>query len=133
MMNKYKILMNRVLNGTWPAAVALALAAAVTGCNKSSEPAGGGGTAGTTGSASPAAGDTIKVARLAKETGLFPVFEALGGEVSDVSKIRRRAPVEEYLKLQGRYRHLFAPERNQTMIARIQGIADRNIDRFGLL
>jgi pyruvate ferredoxin oxidoreductase beta subunit len=79
------------------------------------------------------AGDTIKVARLAKETGLFPVFEALGGEVSDVSKIRRRAPVEEYLKLQGRYRHLFAPERNQTMIARIQGIADRNIDRFGLL
>jgi len=69
MMNKYKILMNRVLNGTWPAAVALALAAAVTGCNKSSEPAGGGGTAGTTGSASPAAGDTIKVGEFASLTG----------------------------------------------------------------
>src|SRR5690349_19252375 len=44
-----------------------------------------------------AARDTIKVARLAKETGLFPVFEAERGQVSSVSTIRRQVGVEEFL------------------------------------
>ena len=35
--------------------------------------------------------DTIRIARLVKETGLFPVFEAEHGEVVGVSKIRRRS------------------------------------------
>src|SRR4029078_12044597 len=43
--------------------------------------------------------DTIEIARLAKETGLFPVFEAEDGEVVSVSKIRRPAPVEDSLEL----------------------------------
>ena len=47
--------------------------------------------------------DTIRVARLVKETGIFPVFEAEDGVVTSVSKIRRPVPVEEYLKLQKRY------------------------------
>jgi pyruvate ferredoxin oxidoreductase beta subunit len=41
--------------------------------------------------------------------------------------------VEEYLELQGRYRHLFKPERNETVLAKIQARADRNIEKFGLL
>jgi pyruvate ferredoxin oxidoreductase beta subunit len=77
--------------------------------------------------------DTIKVARLAMETGIFPVFEAEGGDVTSVSKIRRRVPVEEYLKLQRRFAHLFKPELQSDVIARIQARADRNIDRFGLV
>ena len=44
-----------------------------------------------------AAADTIRIARLARETGLFPVFEAERGEVVHVSKIRGRVPVENYL------------------------------------
>jgi pyruvate ferredoxin oxidoreductase beta subunit len=76
---------------------------------------------------------TIEVARLAKETGLFPVFEAIDGEVSSVSKIRRRRPVEEYLELQGRYKHLFKPTRREDVLAHIQATADRNIERYGLL
>src|SRR5215212_2700250 len=40
-----------------------------------------------------ASGDSIKVARLAKESGLFPVFEAEYGEVVSSQKIRRRVPV----------------------------------------
>jgi pyruvate ferredoxin oxidoreductase beta subunit len=82
---------------------------------------------------SSASGDTIKVARLAKETGLFPVFEATDGEVSVVGKIRHRRPVEDYLELQGRYRHLFHPTRREDVLAHIQAIADRNIARFGLV
>ncbi|MGI8335803.1 thiamine pyrophosphate-dependent enzyme [Actinomadura scrupuli] len=77
--------------------------------------------------------DTIRVARLAKESGLFPVFEAEHGEVVGASKIRRRVAVEEYLKLQGRYAHLFGDPPRTDVIARIQAMADRNIRRFGLL
>jgi pyruvate ferredoxin oxidoreductase beta subunit len=77
--------------------------------------------------------DTILIARLAKETGLFPVFEAEHGEVVSVSKIRRQAPVEEYLRLQRRFAHLFGDPPRTDVIERLQAIADRNIRRFGLL
>jgi pyruvate ferredoxin oxidoreductase beta subunit len=77
--------------------------------------------------------DTIRLARLVKETGLFPVFEAEHGEVVSVSKIRRPVPVEEYLKLQRRYAHLFGKDRRTDVIERLQRIADRNVRRFGLL
>lgn len=77
--------------------------------------------------------DTIKLARLARETGIFPVFEAENGEVTGVTKIRRRQPVEAYLRLQKRFAHLFGDPGRPDMIARIQAAADRNIARFGLL
>jgi pyruvate ferredoxin oxidoreductase beta subunit len=80
-----------------------------------------------------AAGDTIKIARLAKETGLFPVIEAEHGEVVSVSKIRRPVPVEEYLRPQRRFAHLFGDPPRTDVIAQIQAHADRNIRRFGLL
>jgi pyruvate ferredoxin oxidoreductase beta subunit len=80
-----------------------------------------------------ASADTIKIARLACETGLFPVFEAEAGDVTAVTKIRRRLPVEAYLRPQKRFAHLFEPEERRDVIARIQAGADRNIDRFGLL
>jgi pyruvate ferredoxin oxidoreductase beta subunit len=77
--------------------------------------------------------DTIRIARLAKETGLFPVFEAEHGEVVSVSKIRRQLPVEDYLRPQRRFAHLFADPPRTDVIAQIQEIADRNIRRFGLV
>jgi pyruvate ferredoxin oxidoreductase beta subunit len=77
--------------------------------------------------------ETVRLARLAKETGLFPVFEAEYGEVTGVSTIRRRVPVEEYLRAQGRFAHLFDPTPRTDVIARIAAVADRNIQRFGLL
>jgi pyruvate ferredoxin oxidoreductase beta subunit len=80
-----------------------------------------------------ASGDTIKVARLAAQSGLFPVFEAENGELTSVTPIRRRVPVTEYLRIQKRYAHLFRPAERTETIAAIQAIADRNISRFGLL
>ena len=77
--------------------------------------------------------DTIKLARLARETGLFPVFEAEHGEVTAVTKIRRRVPVTEYLKPQKRFAHLFGSPGQPQALARIQAGADRNIARFKLL
>ncbi len=77
--------------------------------------------------------DTVRLARLAKESGLFPVFEAEHGVVTGVSPIRRRVSVEEYLRPQGRFRHLFGQRPRPDVVARIQADADRNIERFGLL
>jgi pyruvate ferredoxin oxidoreductase beta subunit len=77
--------------------------------------------------------DTLRIARLAKETGLFPVFEAIDGEVTAVSKIRRQLPVEEYLRPQKRFAHLFGKPPRTDVIERIQAIADRNIRRYGLV
>ncbi len=77
--------------------------------------------------------DTIRLARLAIETGLFPLFEAENGEVTDVTPIRRKLPVEDYLKPQRRFAHLFHPGSNIEVLARIQNIADDNIERLSLL
>ena len=77
--------------------------------------------------------ETIRLARLARETGIFPVFEAERGEVTRVTKIRHRVPVDEYLRPQKRFAHLFGAAGHPDMLARIQDSADRNIRRFGLL
>jgi pyruvate ferredoxin oxidoreductase beta subunit len=77
--------------------------------------------------------DSIRIARLAKETGLFPVFEAEHGEVTSVSKIRHREPVQAYLEPQKRFAHLFGDNPRPDIVERIQAIADRNVERFGLL
>jgi pyruvate ferredoxin oxidoreductase beta subunit len=80
-----------------------------------------------------ASSDTIRIARLAKETGLFPVFEAERGEVTAVLKIRKRTPVEDYLRPQKRFAHLFGEQPRLDTIARIQAMADKNIRKYGLL
>jgi pyruvate ferredoxin oxidoreductase beta subunit len=77
--------------------------------------------------------DTVKVARMAVESGLFPLFEAEHGEVVDRTRIRHKVPAEAYLHLQKRFAHLFAPKRDEARIAAIQAAADRNIARFGLM
>ena len=76
---------------------------------------------------------SIKIARLATQSGLFPVFEAEDGDVTDVTKIRRPVPVEDYLRPQKRFAHLFSPVRRDDVIAQVQARADRNIQRFGLV
>jgi pyruvate ferredoxin oxidoreductase beta subunit len=77
--------------------------------------------------------DTIAVARAATQSGFFPVFEARDGVVTAVSPIRRRVPVDDYLRMQKRFAHLFTPIRNDAVIARLQAVADRNVARYGLM
>ncbi|BDC35770.1 MAG: pyruvate synthase subunit beta [Candidatus Methanoliparum thermophilum] len=73
---------------------------------------------------------TIEIAKLAVETGLFPIYEIEGGTLIKVKKIKNRKPVEEYLRLQGRYRHILKGFKDQLEI--IQEIADKNAEKFGL-
>jgi pyruvate ferredoxin oxidoreductase beta subunit len=80
--------------------------------------------------------DTVRLARLAHETGIFPVFEAEHGEVSSSLAIRRHTPVEEYLRPQKRFAHLFDQDggvKDPEVVAKLQALCDRNIERYGLL
>ncbi|MFH0780075.1 MAG: thiamine pyrophosphate-dependent enzyme [Parcubacteria group bacterium] len=77
--------------------------------------------------------DTIKVSRLAQQTGVYPVVEYENGRLVKADKVPKPAPkVEEYLKLQGRFKHLFKSEEGKKEIALIQAKADENIKKYGL-
>jgi pyruvate ferredoxin oxidoreductase beta subunit len=67
---------------------------------------------------------SVELARLAVETGIWPLKEAIYGEVAHTQIPRRFKAVEEYLKRQGRFRHLFEPKRDEEIIATIQGTVD---------
>jgi pyruvate ferredoxin oxidoreductase beta subunit len=77
---------------------------------------------------------TIEVARLAVETGFFPLVEIERGQITGVMQIREKKPVIDYLTVQGRFRHLLSdsPEAIEGR-AHLQAIADRNIEVYGLL
>jgi pyruvate/2-oxoacid:ferredoxin oxidoreductase beta subunit len=49
---------------------------------------------------------TIKISRLAVETGIFPLYEIEHGEKYTINHIPKWLPVEDYLKKQGRFSHL---------------------------
>jgi pyruvate ferredoxin oxidoreductase beta subunit len=72
--------------------------------------------------------ESVNIGRLAVKTGIWPLKEYIDGEVVHTRTPRERAPVEEYLQLQGRFAHLFEPQRNATLIAEIQSRVDRYWD-----
>ncbi len=70
--------------------------------------------------------DTIKLARMAVQTGYFPLYEIEDGEKYTMTvKIKDRKPIDEYLKLQGRFRHL-KPEN----VAHIQAEIDARLAKL---
>lgn len=61
----------------------------------------------------------IKVAKLAVETGIWPLYEVENRKFKINIKPKELKPVEEWLKIQGRFRHLFKPG-NESLIERIK-------------
>jgi pyruvate/2-oxoacid:ferredoxin oxidoreductase beta subunit len=49
---------------------------------------------------------TIQIAKLATETGVFPLYEIEAGEKYSLSRRHSVKPIKEYLSLQGRFRNL---------------------------
>jgi len=49
---------------------------------------------------------TIRIGRLAVETGIFPLYEMENGKYKLSIDLPQLRPVQDYLKLQGRFRHL---------------------------
>jgi pyruvate ferredoxin oxidoreductase beta subunit len=60
------------------------------------------------------------VAKLVLDTGIWPLKEAVHGQVRHTYIPERRHPVEEYLTTQQRFRHLFGPERQTEILDCIQ-------------
>jgi pyruvate ferredoxin oxidoreductase beta subunit len=77
---------------------------------------------------------SIEVARLAVQTGLFPIIELERGEVTAVMPIRNKKPVKDYFMTQGRFKHLLKDDyRAQKELEHLQALADHNIEVYGLL
>ena len=76
--------------------------------------------------------ESIKIARLALETGMFPLFEATDGAIVASTAIAEIKPVEEYLKTQRRFAHLFGKNAAPEAIEVLQKIANRNIQKYNL-
>ncbi|MFA5090695.1 MAG: thiamine pyrophosphate-dependent enzyme [Candidatus Omnitrophota bacterium] len=70
----------------------------------------------------------LQVAKMAVETGLYPMIEYENGSLAAVRKIQPK-PVEEYLKIQGRFKHLL---NDPGALKKIQEIADNNIQKYSL-
>jgi pyruvate ferredoxin oxidoreductase beta subunit len=69
--------------------------------------------------------ETVAIGKLAVQTGVWPLKEYADGKVIHTKIPRPRLPVEEYLVRQGRFRHLFAPQKNEKLLAEIQAHVDR--------
>ncbi len=77
---------------------------------------------------------TVEIAKSAVQTGYWPLYEVEDGVWRQTVKVMNRKPVVEFLKPQGRFKHLFAPG-NEALLAEVQTDVDRQWDalqsRFG--
>lgn len=71
---------------------------------------------------------TYQIAKLAVQTGLYPLIEYGNGQLAGVYKITPK-PVEEYLRPQRRFRHII---NNPEELVKIQEIANSNIQKYNL-
>ncbi len=67
---------------------------------------------------------TITMGKLAFETCIYPMYEVIGGKYI-VRKPAKKKPVEEYIKIQGRFKHL-----NDALVCRIQNDVDLAWERL---
>jgi pyruvate ferredoxin oxidoreductase beta subunit len=72
--------------------------------------------------------DAIEIGRLAVRTGIWPLKEYVDGRLVHTKSRRRGLGVEAYLERQDRFRHLFAPRRDDAAIAAIQARVDEYWD-----
>ena len=70
--------------------------------------------------------DTVEIGRLAVRTGLWPLKEYVDDRVVHTRVPSPRQPVEDYLRRQGRFAHLFVDGGPNPVVAAIQA----NVDRY---
>jgi len=75
---------------------------------------------------------TVEISRLAVLTGILPLYEVVDSEIVNIKKLAKRLPVEDYLKTQGRFSHLFKTDDGADVISKVQEMADKNAERYGL-
>ena len=77
---------------------------------------------------------SVQLGKLGHKTGLYPVVEYENGKLTNVMKIPGKpVKVEEYLKPQKRFKHLFKRPEGKKEIAEIQAMADENLEKYKLV
>jgi pyruvate ferredoxin oxidoreductase beta subunit len=70
--------------------------------------------------------ETVQIGKLAVKSGIWPLKEYSDGKVVHTKVPARRVPVERYLERQGRFAHLFRPERDEELLTQMQ----RRVDAY---
>jgi pyruvate ferredoxin oxidoreductase beta subunit len=73
--------------------------------------------------------DAITLCKIAVDTCYWPLYEVENGVTRITVKPREKKPITEFLKLQGRFKHMFAPE-NEWMLKQAQEYVDREWERL---
>jgi pyruvate ferredoxin oxidoreductase beta subunit len=68
--------------------------------------------------------ESVDIGKLAVKTGVWPLKEYVDGRVVHTKIPHPRLPVEEYLKKQGRFQHLFTPAGDAELLKEIQSRVD---------
>ncbi|MGA1865497.1 MAG: thiamine pyrophosphate-dependent enzyme [bacterium] len=71
----------------------------------------------------------IDLARLAVDTCFWPLYEIVDGKVHITYKPKEKKPLVDWLKLQGRFSHLFKPG-NEHILETLQKRVDRDWERL---
>ena len=81
---------------------------------------------------------TVDISKLAVETGMWILYEIEDGVLRITKRVNDRKPVEEYLKLQGRFKHLKEPEikkvqeRTNSEYRRMETLEDSKLKIWGI-
>jgi pyruvate ferredoxin oxidoreductase beta subunit len=67
----------------------------------------------------------VEIARLAVDTCYWPLFEVVDGRWALTYRPKEKKPLVEFLKAQGRFKHLFTPA-NEHILREMQDAVDRN-------
>jgi pyruvate ferredoxin oxidoreductase beta subunit len=68
---------------------------------------------------------TCEMGRMAADTCAWPLYEVVNGQYRITYRPKEKKPIAEWLKLQGRFRHLFKPE-NKPLLDEFQAVTDKN-------
>ncbi len=74
--------------------------------------------------------ETVEIGKLAVKTGVWPLKEYIDGKIAHTRVPRKRLPVEDYLKKQGRFAHLFDPHFQEEVVKETQGRVDAYWEEF---
>ncbi len=73
--------------------------------------------------------DTVEMAREAVEACFWPLYEVVNGEWKLTYKPKEKKPVIDWMKKQGRFKHLFRPG-HEALLAEIQANVDKEWERL---
>ncbi|MCL2398751.1 MAG: thiamine pyrophosphate-dependent enzyme [Defluviitaleaceae bacterium] len=73
--------------------------------------------------------DLMEICKLAVDTCVWPLYEVVEGEWKLTYEPKKKLPIEDYLKLQGRFNHMFAPGA-EWMIQELQAFVDKKWDKL---